>query len=89
MKTVLLLVLPTNVRTVPITNTELLGHPAQGLQVSLQITDLVKHLRDSGSAKSTKTFDFCGKFLGVSENHGEERETPYGVGSNICGCGGG
>ena len=66
-KTVLLLVLPTNVRTVPITHTQLLGHPAQGLQVSLQITELVKHLRESGAAKTSRTFDFCGKYLGTSE----------------------
>ena len=66
-KSVLLLVLPTTIRHVPPTNTEMLQHPAQDLQVSLQITALLEHLKGSGSAKSTKTFDFCGKFLSVSE----------------------
>jgi hypothetical protein len=33
--------------------------------VSIDITDLIKILKDSGSAKSlNKTFDFCGKYLG-------------------------
>ena len=66
-KTVLLLTTPTTVKHVPCTNTEMLQHPAQDLQVCLQITTLLKLLRESGSAKYTKTFDFCGKFLGVSE----------------------
>ena len=66
-KSVLLLTKPTTMKHVPCTNTEMLQHPAQGLQVSLHITALLQHLRDSGSAKSTKTFDFCGKFLSVSE----------------------
>ena len=44
-----------------------------GLQVSLHITARLEHLRDSGSAKSfTKTFDFCGKFLGVSGKNTEK-----------------
>ena len=86
-KSVLLLTKPTTMKHVPCTNTEMLQHPAQGLEVSLQITALVEHLRSSGSAKSfSKTFDFCGKFLGISGKHGEQREMPYGVGSNICRC---
>ena len=44
----------------------MLQHPAQGLQVSLSITALIEHLKVIGSDKSTKTLDFCGKFLGVS-----------------------
>ena len=67
-KAVLLLTRPTTVKHVPCTNTAMLQHPAQGLQVSLHISELLAHLRDSGSAKSnSRTFDFCGKFLGVSE----------------------
>ena len=71
-KSVLLLTKPTTIKHVPCTNTEMLQHPAQGLEVSLQITALVEHLRNSGSAKSfSKTFDFCGKFLGVpGKKHG-------------------
>ena len=51
-KSVLLLTQPTTMKHVPCTNTEVLQHPAQGLQVSLHITALIKHLKDSGSAKS-------------------------------------
>ena len=88
-KSVLLLTKPTTIKHVPCTNTEMLQHPAQGLEVSLQITALVEHLRNSGSAKSfSKTFDVCGKFLFISGKHGEQREMPYGAGCNICRCGG-
>ena len=34
--------------------------------MSLQITKLLNRLKDLGSAKSTKTFDFCGKLVGLS-----------------------
>ena len=73
-KSVLLLTKPTTMKHVPCTNTEMLQHPAQGLQVSLHITALLEHLRDSGSAKSfTKTFDFCGKFMDVSAKKTTEK----------------
>ena len=90
-KAVLLLTRPTVIKHVPCTNTAMLQYPAQGLQVSLQISELLAHLRDSGSAKSiSRTFDFCGKFLGVSEKkeHGEKWDSPYCGGSNIRRCGG-
>ena len=74
-KSVLLLTKPTTVKHVPGTNTELLQHPAQGLQVPLHITALLEHLRDSGSAKSlTKTFDLCGKCLGIPEQKKRKRK---------------
>ena len=70
-KTVLLLVRPTTVKHVPITNIEMLQYPAQGLQVSLPMMALLQQVRNSGSANCTKTFDFSGKFLGLSEkSHG-------------------
>ena len=64
-KSVLLLTRPTTIKHVPCTNVEMLQHPTQGLQVSLNITALIEHLKVIGSDKSTKTFDFCGKFLGI------------------------
>ena len=79
-KAVLLLTRPTTVKHVPCTNTAMLQHPAQGLQVSLQISELLAHLRDSGSAKSTsRTFDFCGKFLSVSEKKRTRRTMGFGI----------
>ena len=52
----------------PPTSKEELGHPAPGLQVLLDIKGIVAILRASGSAKRlSKTFDFCGKCLGVSD----------------------
>ena len=73
-KSVLLLTKPTTIKHVPCTNTEVLQHPARGLHVSLDITALLEHLRDSSSRKPfTKTFDFCGKFLGVSEPKNTEK----------------
>ena len=66
-KHVLLLTKPTTVKHVPCTHTEMQQHPAQGLQVCLHVTQLLEHLRNSHSARSsTKTFDFCGKYTGIS-----------------------
>ena len=66
-KPVLLLTRPTTINAVPPTNKAMLEHPAKGLKVSMDITDLLQVLKASGSAKAlNKTFDFCGKFLGVS-----------------------
>ena len=92
LKSVLLLTKPTTIKHVPCTNTAMLKHPAEGLEVGLDITSLLEHLKeqlkDSSSAKPTRTFDFCGKFLGISEKktHGEHCDCAYGVGSNICRC---
>ena len=65
-KSVLLLTRPTTIKHVACTHVEMLKHPAQGLHVPLSITALIEHLKVIGSDKSTKTLDFCGKFLGVS-----------------------
>ena len=73
LKSVLLLTKPTTIKHVPCTNTAMLKHPAEGLEVGLDITSLLEHLKDSGSAKPTRTFDFCGKFLGISEKKNPRR----------------
>lgn len=45
----------------------MLEHPATGLEVSMDISQLLQLLKTAGSVKAlNKTFDFCGKFLGVS-----------------------
>ena len=66
LKPVLLLTKPTTVKHIPCTHNHILEYPARGLQVSLHITKLLNHLKDLGSAKSTKTFDFGGKIFGIS-----------------------
>jgi len=64
-KPVLLLSTPTTITKVPPANMEIFNYPAKGITVSIDITDLVRILKDSGSAKSlNKTFDFHRKFLG-------------------------
>ena len=72
LKSVLLLTKPATIKHVPCTNTAMLKHPAEGLEVCLDIASLLEHLKDSGSAKPTRTFDFCGKFLGISEKKATE-----------------
>ena len=71
-KSVLLLTKPTNIKHVPCTNTEMRQHPAQGLQVSLHITALLQHIKASAKS-SSRTFDFCGKFLGISGKQPTEK----------------
>ena len=67
-KPVLLLKGPTTNKAVPPTNKAMLEHPATGLEVSMDISQLLQFLKGLGSAKSlNKTFDFCGKFLGISD----------------------
>ena len=69
-KPVLLLTKPTTVKHIPCAHKHILEYPARGLQVSLRISKLLNHLKDLGSAKSTKTFDFCGKNAGnIRKNH--------------------
>ena len=66
-KTVLLLTQPTTIKAVPPTNTDMLEHPATGLTVSMDISQVLHVLKGSGSAKQlSKTFNFCGKFLSAS-----------------------
>ena len=66
-KIVLLLARPTIVKAAPPTNTEMLEHPAKGITVSMDISQLLDILKGSGSAKQlNKTFDFCGKFLSAT-----------------------
>ena len=66
-KPVLVLAKPTTIKLVPPTNAAMLEHPATGLTVSMDISDLLQFLKASGSAKAlNKTFDFCGKFQGMS-----------------------
>jgi hypothetical protein len=74
LKTVVLLTKPTTLKAVPPTNKAELDHPAQGLQVHLDIKGVMDLLskrtfRDcSGTAKlPTKTLDFVGKLTGLSE----------------------
>ena len=67
-KPILLLTKPTTIKAVPPTNKVMLEHPATGLEVSMDISQLLQFLKGLGSAKSlNKTFDFCGKFLGISD----------------------
>ena len=66
-KSVLLLTRPTTIKPIPSTNKAMLEHPATGLEVSMDISQLLQLLKTTGSVKAlNKTFDFCGKFLGVS-----------------------
>ena len=65
----------------------MLEHPATGLEVSMDISQLLQFLKGLGSAKSlSKTFDLCGKFLGISDAKSVEqtRGTPRGVGGLFC-----
>ena len=71
-KSVVLLKKPTSITFVPPTNTEELAYPASGVQVALQISDIMSTLTKqgsgSGSAKPVgKMFDFCAKFVHLSE----------------------
>ena len=73
-------------QNVPPTNVDVHNYPAKGLTVSLAITQLVHILKDSGSAKSlNKTFDFCGKLLGISiPNQSTKVGAPLRVGGHVC-----
>ena len=66
-KSVLLLTTPTTIKAVPSTNKAMLEHPATGLEVSMDISELLQFLKASNSTKAlSKTFDFTGKFLKLS-----------------------
>ena len=79
-KTVVLLTKPSTLKAVPPTNKAELDHPAQGLRVHLDIKGIMEILgkrsfvEGSGSAKlPTKTMDFIGKFIGISEQKDIEK----------------
>ena len=65
-KSVVLLTKPTVATRVPPTSTAAFAHPAKGLQVALDIKGIVGLLKgSSGGAAGRRSFDFCGKFLGL------------------------
>ena len=79
-KTVVLLTKPSTLKGVPPTNKAELDHPAQGLCVQLDIKGIMEILGKrgfvecSGSAKlPTKTMDFIGKFMNLSEQKDVEK----------------
>ena len=79
-KTVLLLTKPSILKAIPPTNKTELDHPAPGLRVHLDIKGIMEILGKrsfvecSGSAKlPTKTFDFIGKYIGMSQQRGAEK----------------
>ena len=74
LKTVLMMGKPTVIKAVPITNKMELNHPSHGLKVHLDIKGIMTLLgkrvfRDcpDTSKLPTKTFDFSGKFISISE----------------------
>ena len=86
-KPVVLLARPTTVKVFPPTNMEVQKYPAMGIAVSIDITELVRILKDSGSAKSlNKTFDFCGKFLdnSIPKTSRYVWGAPLRVGGHVC-----
>ena len=65
-KSVVLLSKPTTTTRVPPTNTAALAYPAKGVHVALDIKGIVDLLKTTaGSTNQRKSFDFCGKFLGM------------------------
>ena len=65
-KSVVLLSKPTTTTRVPFTNAEALAYPAKGVHVALDIKGIVDLLKSTaGSTNQRKSFDFCGKFLGM------------------------
>ena len=82
MKLLLLLARPTTIKAILPKHTEMLEHPATGLEVPMDIAQLLQCLKVSGSAKAlNKTFDLCGNVLGISvrppktvEHNGRRRE---------------
>lgn len=65
-KGTVLLSKPTVTTRVLPTSQEVLKYPARGLHIPLPITGIVKLLKGPGTA-SRLTFDFSGKFLGISK----------------------
>ena len=75
LKTVLLLARPTIVKAAPPTNKEMLEYPAKGITVSMDISQLLRVLKSTGSAMQlNKTFDFCGKFLSAKPTKPVEKK---------------
>jgi hypothetical protein len=79
-KTVLLLTKPSTLKAIPPTNQAELDHPALGLHVHLDIKGIMgilgkrSFMECSGSAKQpTKTFDFIGKYIGISAQRVAEK----------------
>ena len=65
-KHAVMLTRPTVVTRVPPTSTVAFAYPARGLKVALDIKGIVGLLKGSASGTtSRRTFDFCGKFLGM------------------------
>ena len=86
-KPVVLLQGPTTIKPVPPTNTAMLEHPATGVEVCMDMSLLLQFLKDLGSAKSlNKTFDFCRKFLGISDLKTIEKQggAPRCVRGQVC-----
>ena len=65
-KSVVLLSKPTTTTRVLPTSTAELAYPAKGVHVALDIKGIVDLLKSTaGSTPERKSFDFCGKFLGM------------------------
>ena len=68
-KSVVLLTKPTTTTRVPPTSTAALAYPAKGLHVALDIKGIIDLLRRTADGNpERKSFDFCGKFLGMGES---------------------
>ena len=68
MKAVLLLKPPTQLTEVTSENEAAYAHPASGLQVALDIKGIMRTLQRAGPAtRPSRTFDFCGKLVHLSE----------------------
>ena len=80
-KSVMLLKKPTSLTFVPPTNTAELKYPANGLEVALSISGIMAKLEVStGRYGGNKTFDFCAKFLRLSE---QKKVTKGGTPRNV------
>ena len=68
LKGVLLLKAPTQLKEVTSDNDTAFKHPSCGLQVALDIKVIMEVLQRAGSAtRSSKTFDFCGELVGLTD----------------------
>ena len=68
LKCVLLLKAPTQLKEVTPDNDIAFKHPSFGLQVALDIKGIMEVLQRAGSAtRSSKTFDFCGELVGLTD----------------------
>ena len=80
-KSVLLLTKPTKTSRVPPTMPAALAYPAKGVHVALDIKGIVDLLKGTaGSTPERKSFDFCGKFLGMGPSR---RSTKAGTVSEV------